>query len=417
MKTSNNRLGFTLVELLVVISIITLLAALLLPAIQAAREAGRRAQCVSNQRQIAIALHDYDFTKGSLPALRMPLKPKQYVWPAAGANPPVDCSALSSEERTELTWVSFILPFIEQNPAWGKISSGSISTLDVELYDMAIPVMQCRSSSNYVAGSSKINIVANAGPQNKFELTYGSVGTPPNVLCEFGYSAIPNTPGATRNLSDANKYTIFFDHFHRVGGWADASTTVAQRPWCNAKVTIESISSKDGTSATILLSENEDAGHWIWYATSIGIQVPVAAHWQGWATNTLTPSEGDECLEEIESLIGFCFPSDLKDVYSGTTLTERERPYYIAALRGQVANNVDLEYSPLFINEGRSNSGMEFAHRVRKARPSSGHPGVVVTAFCDGSTRTLKDDMDKSTFVRLARPGSGAIINAKDYLD
>ena len=72
------RFGFTLVELLVVISIIAMLAGLILPAVNAARESGRRTQCVNNQRQVALALLNYENTKGSFPALRAPLTPSQY---------------------------------------------------------------------------------------------------------------------------------------------------------------------------------------------------------------------------------------------------------------------------------------------------------------------------------------------------
>ena len=73
MKTFNKKQeGFTLVELLVVITIIGILAGLLLPAVQQARESARRSKCENNLRQLALAVHNFSTTYGYLPQSKRP---------------------------------------------------------------------------------------------------------------------------------------------------------------------------------------------------------------------------------------------------------------------------------------------------------------------------------------------------------
>ena len=379
---TNDRTAFTLVELLVVISIIAMLAGLLLPAINAARENGRRTQCISNQKQVAFALLNFEQTKGAFPALRAPLQPSNFLWGTAHTN-------LSAQESASLTWVGFLLPFMEQNTAWAQINSGNI---DPTLYDMVIPVMQCKSSG-ISAGESRISYVANAGAQNPLGAHYNSA----NLWSEFGRR--------DRSKKDAKMYTIFFDHMTSDGTWSDVPSD-STRAFCTTRVSLGNISTMNGTSMTILLSENEDAGHWIWYSTStgFGVNVPVAmtnaGDWWNPMPDNIVPNR--EYLGNVENFVGFCYPNDLGSM-------PEEIPNYVP-----LWYPVDNEVSPLFINEGRRNSGVQITQQGRTDRPSSGHPGIVVAAFCDGGVRTLKDDMDKTLFVRLCRPGSGVILNPKD---
>ena len=102
---NQRRPGFTLIELLVVIAIIGVLIALLLPAVQAAREAARRTQCVNNFKQMGLAMHNYHDTVGSFPIGRMG---SGYSYAPQGGQ--------------RRTWAFSILPYFEQNNLFNAIN-------------------------------------------------------------------------------------------------------------------------------------------------------------------------------------------------------------------------------------------------------------------------------------------------------
>ena len=109
--------GFTLVELLVVIAIIGVLVALLLPAIQAAREAARRMQCVNNQKQIGLALLNYESTRKKFPAGRHGCDGSQTNL-IKGCEHPVP-----SVEPSSMSALVKILPYLEQQALYDLLNS------------------------------------------------------------------------------------------------------------------------------------------------------------------------------------------------------------------------------------------------------------------------------------------------------
>jgi prepilin-type N-terminal cleavage/methylation domain-containing protein/prepilin-type processing-associated H-X9-DG protein len=101
------RSGFTLIELLVVIAIIGVLIALLLPAVQSAREAGRRAQCANNLKQIGLAVHQYHTARNCMP----PGQLLYFNW--------LDISALVH-----------LLPYLEQQPLYNAFNNADVFAIN-----------------------------------------------------------------------------------------------------------------------------------------------------------------------------------------------------------------------------------------------------------------------------------------------
>ena len=117
---SSPRRAFTLVELLVVIAIIGVLVALLLPAVQMAREAARRTQCINHLKQLGLACHNYHDTYGTLP---------------------------NSRHDANFTWMTMILPQIEQPALFAKwnVNNSSFYAQTTECQQARIGVYYCPS--------------------------------------------------------------------------------------------------------------------------------------------------------------------------------------------------------------------------------------------------------------------------------
>lgn len=170
-----SKSAFTLVELLVVIAIIGILVALLLPAIQAAREAARRSQCQNNLKQIGLAIHMFHDRKQALPPSRLPCHHR--------------------------TWASLIWPYIEQGNAsdqWDQQRSYYYQPLENLQIQVASYLCPSRRSTPQLSieGDARAGVSHRAGALSDYAV---SVGDGVNYRGDGGSDeavtmALPNGP-------------------------------------------------------------------------------------------------------------------------------------------------------------------------------------------------------------------------------
>jgi len=139
MSKRDAKSAFTLVELLVVIAIIGVMVGLLLPAVQAAREAARRMSCGNNLKQLGLAMHNYESTYKKLPAL--------------------GSAGMGADVNMPYAWTLAVLPFIEQNAMYDRMMAQALpsgpglpypwvtgtSAFEVEVWRKDIPSLMCPS--------------------------------------------------------------------------------------------------------------------------------------------------------------------------------------------------------------------------------------------------------------------------------
>ena len=284
MQRHRSPAAFTLVELLVVIAIIGVLMGLLLPAVQSAREAGRRVTCSNNLYQIGLATSRFNDTNGFIPGWRNKLR-----WTNA-----------STSGTIAPSWPVMILPLMERKDiytTWVSQTSASPS-----FPTAALNFYSCPSSP---PDSSSDSILAYAGN------------------CGTGGS----------NKND--------------GVMLDAYFALEIPPQPNSRITMDDVSSNDGTGSTVLFSEKCGAsitqGWWDARPSTFAFANGISATGQNWV-----PGLG----------------------ISGTPPSK-------------IINNVTAALPGYY------------------SQPSSNHPGGVVVTFCDGHTMFLKDALRFDVYAQL----------------
>ena len=211
--------GFTLVELLVVIAIIGVLVAMLLPAVQAAREAARRTQCQNNLKQIGVAIHNHHDTLNHFPS------GGTVPW-ATVLYDPITSSPLPAKDQGT-SWPFQILPYLEQEPLHAQKNFTALETAGFAGY-----FCPSRVGGTRAQGHRKLNDYVAATP-----------GDAPGSWDQFWHGNIWGVP------TDARYFGVI------------ARSRTRAVPVRMADV-------KDGTSSTLVISEkwlnvqNYDSGDW-----------------------------------------------------------------------------------------------------------------------------------------------------------
>jgi prepilin-type N-terminal cleavage/methylation domain-containing protein/prepilin-type processing-associated H-X9-DG protein len=368
-QTSPLRRGFTLIELLVVIAIIAVLIGLLLPAVQAAREAARRIQCTNNLKQIGLALLNYCdtfsvFPPGGITGYK-PRDPPGYWENIARAN----C----------LNWRALILAQMDQNPTYNAINFDMQASVDGDLsfytvHGTVISTWLCPSD-----GTNGGGLRPAWGPDGQWgdymiDPTTGQLYTVvpvANYAGSFGdnYCGGPLCRGLPWETWPGNDLPpgqprIGWDGVHGTSFGPDGSPGGGRLRGMFDPMTLQTVSLasiSDGTSNTLMVGEvipSRDASSNLWtiFGVLAGTTVPL-----GWNSNTFPASD------------------------------------------------------PACFGQGGVNTPVGCRFSCAACGFVSMHPGGANFVFADGSVKFLKNSISLVTYCALGSRNGGEVVGADGY--
>jgi len=390
------RKAFTLVELLVVIAIIGVLVALLLPAVQAAREAARRMQCSNHLKQIGLALQNYHDTFQSLPF-------------GARARYVNTTSTTPQNQSWGPSWYVGILPFCEQKPLSDLMEAGMLTNsagIGITDVSMSQPRLAFYANNQKIAW-----MLCPSSPLPQTEIL--RAGTQPTCVVP-SYVGIS---GATNH--NANQLAAELPFFEtrlapKTSQTAAQSTgsptpTQSQQAWGGMLCPNECYGMSaciDGTSNTMLVSEKSDYFYSNHTGNNTGVRIRIDGSYTNGGSGTYTGGWwwlGTNIGQTSSQPTTFAW----SPFYNLTTLRAYSSPAPVNSMIGFNGKNNNFP-------TGKNASDTTVVQGIGQTQQNnpliSAHPNVVLAVFMDGHTAAITKNTPAPIGKRLATRDDGQQI-------